>query len=163
MFEHFTLYQSDVSFCCAIKCFLLFLKVFPVVPNLPSRGKHLCTNCHFNLPISPNKIVLRLTIQFKLQNPRFIFAFKPQKMYFCRYPDKIPIAQKPSQDKPQQILTQLKREMIERIKHILLFAEDAADEQEAIDGIAQSVDFRGVSSRAWITPRLPKESGATIT
>lgn len=38
--------------------------------------------------------------------------------------------------------------MIERIKHILLFAEDAADEQEVIDGIAQSVDFRG--AKLWI-------------
>lgn len=38
--------------------------------------------------------------------------------------------------------------MIERIKHILLFKEDAASEQEVIDGIVQSVDFRG--AKLWI-------------
>lgn len=38
--------------------------------------------------------------------------------------------------------------LIERIKHILLFEEDAASEQEVIDGIVQSVDFRG--AKLWI-------------
>lgn len=38
--------------------------------------------------------------------------------------------------------------LIERIKHILLFEEDAASEQEVVDGIVQSVDFRG--AKLWI-------------
>lgn len=38
--------------------------------------------------------------------------------------------------------------MIERIKHLFLFEEDSASEQEVIDGIVQGVNFRG--AKLWI-------------
>lgn len=41
-----------------------------------------------------------------------------------------------------------RNKMLERIKHLLLFEEDAASEQEVIDGIVQSVNFRG--AKLWI-------------